>query len=367
MPKRDYYEILGIKKNATEAEIKSAYRKIAMLHHPDKNPNNKEAENKFKEAAEAYNVLSDKNKKSNYDRNGHRGHSPYPDFNVDDFDFSNMFGGFSGNRNKRHSQRTTRGSNLSITMTLTLEEMLVGIKKKVKIKRQGACGSCGGDGSKGGNSRTNCETCGGTGQVSKIQNTVMGQMQVFHACPMCNGSGSAVLEPCSTCSGVGTTEVDSEIIIEVPPGVEGGMRMSIGGKGNDATGKGHKIPGDLIVNIKEENHKYFKREPIIGNGQPRLNLLHRKEISFVDAVLGAKIQVPTLESDVQITIEPGIVSGKLLRLKGKGMNGHTTPGHRGDILVEIHVFVPSKVTDEEKELLEKMREFPQLIGKIKEK
>ena len=354
MPKRDYYEVLEITKDATEADIKKAYRKQALKYHPDKNPDNKESEASFKESAEAYEVLSDQNKKQHYDQFGHAGIGRNGfsgggggGMNMDDI-FSNFgdifgstFGGFNGFNNSRR-QRINRGSNLRVKVNLTLEDIFNGVEKKIKLNKYITCKKCKGSGAKDG-SYSSCPTCHGTGQVTRITNTIIGQMQTASPCPHCGGEGQIITHKCSECAGNGIIESEETISMKIPAGVVQGMQISISGKGNAGARNG--IPGDLIILIEETPHP-----DLIRDGS---NLLNDLYISFPEASLGCSVEIPTINGKVRIKINPGTQPGKVLRLKGKGLPDVNVHG-RGDILVNINVWTPKKLSEEEKIILEKL-------------
>jgi molecular chaperone DnaJ len=361
MSKRDYYEVLEVSKNATAEEIKKSYRQKALKFHPDKNPGDKEAEEKFKEAAEAYEVLSNPDKKARYDRYGHAGlgngggggYGGYGGgMSMDDIfsQFGDIFGsafgggGFGGfNQGQRSTRRVNRGSNLRIKVKLTLEEILKGVEKKIKVNKYVSCSDCKGNGSKNGSSFHSCNTCNGSGRVTRVTNTFLGQMQTTSSCPSCGGEGQIITEKCNTCFGNGIVKDEEVISINIPAGVGEGMQMSMSGKGNAAARGG--IPGDLIILIEE-----IKHESLIRDG---MNLLYDHYVSFPDAALGTTIEVPTLEGKARIKIEPGTQPSKILRLKGKGLPSVNAYG-RGDLLVNINVWTPQSLNKEEKQLLEKL-------------
>ena len=358
MAKRDYYEVLGVSQNATPEEIKKAYRKTAIKYHPDKNPDNPEAEDKFKEAAEAYEVLSDGQKRERYDRFGHQGVGGSGGFggggmNMDDIfsqfgdifgsgsPFESFFGGGSGGR----SSRQRRGSNLRIKLKLTLDEVSHGVEKKIKVKRYISCDICGGNGAKNGTALQACSTCNGSGQVRKVVNTMLGQMVSTNTCPTCSGEGKIVSQRCEKCHGEGRLMEEEVIPVQIPEGVGEGMQLSMSGKGNVPKRGG--VPGDLLIVIEEVEDEDLKRD---GS-----NIIYDLHLSFTDAVLGTSIEVPTVDGKVKIKIEPGTQSGKILRLRGKGIKDINGYG-KGDQLIHINVWTPQKVSDEEKQILENWRE-----------
>lgn len=360
MAKRDFYEILGIAKNATADEIKKAYRKKALLHHPDKNPGDKSAEEKFKEAAEAYDVLSDPNKKARYDQYGHAGMSNSGGgggyggggfsgggMNMDDiFDqFGDIFGfGGGGSRGGSRKRHVNRGSNIRIKVKLTLEEVAEGATKKVKINKYVGCDSCHGSGAKNSTSVKTCTTCNGSGQVAQIQNTILGRMQTVTACPSCGGEGSVIADKCNKCFGDGVVRGEEVVEIKIPAGVEHDMQLSMSGKGNAGPRKG--LPGDLLIVIEEEEHDHFKRD-----GQ---NIIYDLALNFADAALGTQVEIPTLGAKAKIKIDAGTQSGKVLRLKGKGLPSINAYG-RGDQLIIVNIYTPSKLSSDEKKILEQLK------------
>ncbi|HPG12027.1 MAG TPA: molecular chaperone DnaJ [Chitinophagaceae bacterium] len=364
MSKRDYYEILGVAKSATADEIKKAYRKVAMQYHPDRNPGDKTAEEKFKEAAEAYEVLSDTDKKAQYDRYGHAGlsgngrggfsggmnmediFSQFGDIFGDDL-FGSFFGG--GQRSSRGGQRNrgVRGSNLRVKLKLNYEEIAKGVTKNIKVKKYIPCSTCGGSGAKDKGSVQTCSTCGGSGQVRKVQNTFLGQMQTVTTCPACNGEGTTITAKCPACKGEGRVYGEETVSIEIPAGVQEGMQLSISGKGN--AGERGGMPGDLIVLIEEEAHPELHREG--------LNVAFELYLSFTDAVFGTQVEVPTIDGRAKIKIPPGTQSGKIFRLKGKGFPAVNSYS-KGDQLIHINIWTPQNVSSEEKTLLEKLKTSP---------
>ncbi len=362
--KRDYYEVLGVDKSAGADEIKKAYRKAALQFHPDKNPGDKEAEDKFKEAAEAYDVLSNPDKKARYDQFGHAGMNGAGSsgaggfggfsgggFTMEDIfsQFGDIFGGhfggsaFGGFGGGGGRARVNRGSDLRIKVKLTLKEVVNGTTKKLKINKQVACDQCGGNGAKDKDSYTTCPTCNGSGYVSQVVNTFFGRTQTTQPCPQCHGEGKIITNPCTKCHGEGTVRGEEVIEVKIPPGVGDGMQMSISGKGNAARHGG--VSGDLLVLIEEVPDKELVRD---GN-----DLIYNLNITIPQAVLGASIEIPTVDAKAKIKIEPGTQSGKVLRLRGKGIPDVNGYG-RGDILAVVNVSIPAKVNAEEKSLLEKL-------------
>jgi molecular chaperone DnaJ len=356
MAKRDYYEVLGVTKSASPEEIKKSYRKIAIKFHPDKNPGDPTAEENFKEAAEAYEVLSSPEKKARYDQFGHQGvNGGHGHMNMEDIfsQFGDIFGGGSGSPFEsffgggQGGRRMRQGSNLRIKLKLTLEEVANGVEKKIKVKRYVACQTCSGNGSKNGNSLQNCTTCQGSGQVRKVVNTMLGQMVSASTCPSCQGEGKTVSQKCDVCHGEGRELKEEVISINVPAGVAEGMQLSMSGKGNVPQRGG--VAGDLLIQIEEEPHPLLKRD---GN-----NVVFDQYISFIDAVLGATVEVPTIEGKVKIKIDPGTQAGKILRLRGKGIKEINGYG-KGDQLIHINVWTPKAVSSEERGLLERLRDSP---------
>jgi molecular chaperone DnaJ len=362
--KRDYYEILGVSKTATVDEIKKSYRKVAMQYHPDRNPGDKTAEEKFKEAAEAYEVLSDADKRAKYDRYGHQAFTPGmggfhgSNVNMEDI-FSqfgdifgdDIFGSFFGGGGRRSSgggrSRGTRGSNLRVKLKLTFEEAAKGVTKTIKVKKYVPCNTCGGNGAKDKGSIQTCNTCGGSGQVRRVTNTFLGQMQTVTTCPTCNGEGTTITAKCGACKGEGRVYGEEQVTVDIPAGVQEGMQLSLSGKGN--AGERGGAPGDLIVLIEEEAHKELQRDG--------LNVAFELHISFTDAVFGTQVEVPTIDGRAKIKIPPGTQSGKIFRLKGKGfpdVNGYS----KGDQLIHVNVWTPQNVTSEEKEMLERLGKSP---------
>jgi len=363
MSKRDYYDILGVARGADEKEIKSAYRKLAVKYHPDKNPGDHEAEEKFKEAAEAYDVLSNPQKKQRYDQFGHAGSSASGGgygggMNMDDIfsQFGDIFGGGGhpfesffggGGGGSRGGRRVAKGTNLRIKVKLTLEEIAKGVEKKVKVNKQVNCHTCDGSGAKDKSSFHTCNTCGGSGSVRRVTNTILGQMQTTSTCPTCNGEGVEITAKCTTCRGEGLERGEETIAINIPAGVSEGMQLSMSGKGNAAPRGG--VAGDLIILIEEIPHEALKRDG--------LNIIYDLYINFVDATLGTSVEVPTIDGKAKIKIEPGTQAGKILRLKGKGIP-EVNSYHKGDQLIYVNIWTPKAVSSDEKEILQKLKESP---------
>lgn len=360
MEKRDYYEVLGVSKNADATEIKKAYRKLALKYHPDKNPGDKEAEEKFKEAAEAYDVLSNDDKRRRYDQFGHAGMGGAGQggfgggMSMDDIfsqfgDIFGSFGGFSGfggfGGGGRSARRVNRGTNLRVKVKLNLAEIATGVEKKIKVKKYVACQHCNGTGAKDGKSYSTCSTCKGSGQVTRVQNTILGAMQTTSTCPTCEGEGKIINEKCTFCNGEGVLMSEEVITINIPAGVGEGMQLSLSGKGNAARRGG--VNGDLIVLIEEEEHPELVRD---GN-----DLLYNVFIGYPEAVLGETVEIPTIEGKVKVKIEAGTQPGKILRLRGKGLPDVNGYG-KGDLLVKVNVWIPKNLSKDEKKLVEKMKE-----------
>ena len=358
MSKRDYYEVLEVSKSASADEIKKAYRKKAIQFHPDKNPGNKEAEENFKEAAEAYEVLSDPQKKQRYDQFGHAGMGGAAsggfggggNMSMEDIFahfgdiFGGHFGGFGGfGGSQRSSQRVRRGSDLRVRVKLNLKEIAGGAEKKIKVNKLVSCQYCNGSGAATGSETTTCTTCHGSGRVTRVQQTILGQMQTASECPTCDGEGKIIKEKCSHCRGEGVLKQEEVITINIPAGVMEGMQLSVGGKGNAARRGG--VNGDLLVVVEEEDHGELIRDDN--------DLIYNLLLSVPVATLGGSVEVPTVEGKVKVNIPAGTQPGKVLRLRGKGLPSVNSYG-KGDLLVNIGVYIPQSVTKEEKQALEKL-------------
>ena len=358
MSKKDYYDVLGVSRSAEHVEIKSAYRKLAIKYHPDKNPDDPSSEDKFKEAAEAYEVLSNPEKRQRYDQFGHNGASNGGfgggGMNMEDIfsQFGDVFGGgggspfdsFFGGGQSRGGRRVARGSNLRIKVKLTLEEIANGVEKKIKVNKQVVCDSCEGSGAKDKSSVNTCKTCQGQGSVRRVTSTFLGQMQTTSTCPTCNGEGVEITAKCVKCSGNGLVKGEETISINIPAGVSEGIQLSMSGKGNAAPRGG--IAGDLIILIEEIQHEVLKRDGI--------NIIYDLHLSFIDATLGISVEVPTIDGKAKIKIDPGTQAGKILRLKGKGIP-EVNSYHKGDQLVYVNIWTPKAVSKEEREKLEELR------------
>lgn len=374
MSKRDYYEILEVSKSASQEEIKKAYRKQAVKNHPDKNPGDPEAESRFKEAAEAYEILGNPDKRSRYDRYGHAGVSgasgagggfgggmSMEDIfeNFGDIFGSSFGGGFSGfsgfggfGGSRQRGRRVNKGSNLRVKVSLSLQDIAHGVNKKIKVNKYITCDACGGNGAKDSSSYSTCSTCNGTGQVTKVASTFLGQMQTTATCHVCGGDGKIITNKCTKCYGEGIVK-DSEIIsLDIPAGVAEGMQLSVSGKGNAARRGG--INGDLIVLIHEEKHPDLLRD---GN-----DLIYGLYLNFAEATLGATVEIPTVDGKVKIKIDQGTQPGKILRLRGKGLpevNGYG----KGDLLVNINVWIPKKLSKEEQKIVEQLKKSENFVPK----
>lgn len=374
MEKRDYYEILGVDKNASTEQIKANYRKMAVKYHPDKNPGDLEAENKFKEAAEAYEVLSDANKKARYDRYGHQGLKGGQDYhtyqNMEDIFssfgdifgggsiFDSFFGGSNSGRGRRYSGEP--GADIKIKLPLTLEEISEGVAKTLKVRRLVTCETCHGAGAKTGGKRK-CSTCNGHGEVRQVSRSVFGQFVNVSVCPTCSGSGEEITDRCDNCRGEGRIFGEDKIKIDIPAGVEEGNYIPLRNKGH--VGKNGGPSGDLMVIIEEKKHEYFIRD--------RNNIIYNLDISFPQAALGDSIEVPTIDGSENIKVDSGIQNGSRIKIKDKGIPYLNSSG-RGDQYVILHVVVPTKLTSKEKDLIEslsKMENFSaeKINNKEKEK
>ena len=365
MEKRDYYEVLGVEKNASADEIKKAYRKKAIQYHPDRNPGDKEAEEKFKEAAEAYDVLSNPEKRARYDQFGHAGVSgaagnggPFGGFgggmSMDDifsmfgdiFGGHGGFGGFSGfGGGGGAQQRRHRGSDLRVKVKLTLKEISTGVEKKFKLKKYVPCPHCHGSGAEGNGGVETCPTCKGTGSVIRNQQTILGTMQTRTTCPTCGGEGHIIKNKCKECGGEGIVYGEEIVTVKIPKGVAEGMQLSMSGKGN--AGKHNGMPGDLLILVEEEPDKELIRD--------ENDLIYNLLLSFPTAALGGTVEIPTIDGKVKVKIEPGTQPGKVLRLRNKGLpsvNGYGT----GDLLVNVSIYVPETLGKDEKKALEEMEQ-----------
>lgn len=367
--KRDYYEVLGVEKTASADEIKKAYRKKAIQYHPDKNPGDKDAEDKFKEAAEAYEVLSNPDKRARYDQFGHAGvggaaGGGYGGFggqgmSMDDifsmfgdiFGGHGGFGGFGGfgGGGSQPRQRKFRGADLRVKAKLTLKEIAEGTEKKFKVKKYVTCNHCHGSGAEGNSGTETCPTCHGTGSVTRTQQSIFGMMQTQSVCPQCNGEGKIIKNKCKECNGEGVVYGDEVVTVKIPAGVAEGMQVTINGKGN--AGKHNGVSGDLLVIIEEEKHPELIRD--------ESDLIYNLLLSVPQAALGATVEIPTIDGKAKIKIEPGTQPGKVLRLRGKGLPNINSYGYStgtGDLLVNVSVYIPETLTKEERQALEKWHE-----------
>jgi molecular chaperone DnaJ len=365
MVKRDYYEVLGVNRNATKDEIKKAYRKLAMQFHPDRNPANKESEEKFKEAAEAYEILSHDDKRNNYDRFGHEGvrgngfgSNGFSSVNDIFSHFSDIFGGssifdefFGGSQRGRSRRRGsgTPGSDMRVTLKLTLEEIATGTSKKIKIKKQVKCNECNGTGAQAGTSLKTCPVCNGAGEIKTVSRSVFGQFVNITACHNCNGEGQVIGSPCRKCSGDGRVQDDATINIEVPAGVQDGNYMTLRGEGN--TGKRGGQSGDVIVVFQELPHENFIRE--------NDDIIYNLFVTFPQAALGAEVEVPTLTGKAMLKIDPGTQPGKMLKMKAKGIR-HLNYSGSGDQIVRVNVAIPQKLSSKEKDIIKQLSEMPNI-------
>ena len=362
--KRDYYEVLGVGRNATDEEIKKAYRKKAIQYHPDKNPGDKAAEEKFKEAAEAYDVLSNKEKRARYDQFGHAGLEGQagPDFsggfgNLNDIlkdlfggsfgGFSGFggFGGFGGGNAQSQGQRVYKGRDIRVRVKLTLEEIARGAEKEIQLERNVPCPDCGGKGAKNSSDIKTCPSCNGTGQIRRVVNSFFGQTVSYSTCQQCGGEGKIISNPCRTCSGTGLVRKKETVRVKIPAGVEDGMQLTMQGQGHSAKNNG--VNGDLLIVINEVEHPDFKRD---GN-----NLMYTKFISVPEAILGGSVEIPCLDGSYKVKVEPGTQSGTILRLKGKGLPSLNSYG-TGDMYVKFVVWIPKRLSRNEKELIENLKD-----------
>ncbi len=357
MAKRDYYEVLGVSKNAAADEIKKAYRQKAIQFHPDRNPGDKDAEEKFKEAAEAYDVLSNEEKRQRYDRFGHAGvgssaasggfggggmsmediFSQFGDL------FGGHFGGFGGFGSSSRSRTVQRGSDLRVRVKLTLKEIATGVEKKIKVKKYVPCSHCHGNGAADSQAISSCSTCHGSGFVTRVANTILGQMQTQSTCPTCGGTGETITRKCAHCNGEGVTRAEEVITLNIPAGVGEGMQLSMSGKGNAARRGG--MNGDLLVVIEEERHPELIRD--------ENDLVYNLLLTVPQAALGDSVEVPTVDGRVKVKIEPGTQPGKVLRLRNKGLPSVNSYG-TGDLLINISVYIPEKLTETEKSKIKEL-------------
>ena len=361
--KRDYYEVLGVGKDASADEIKKAYRKLAVKYHPDKNPGDKEAEEKFKEAAEAYSILSDPDKKARYDQFGHAGvEGAGPDFsggfgNLNDIlneifgsafggGFGGGFGGFGGfGGGQRQQQRVYRGRDIRVRVKLTLEEIAKGVEKEITIEKSVPCTDCNGKGARNSSDIRTCPACNGTGQVQRVVNSFLGQTISYSTCQQCGGEGKIISNPCKSCGGTGLVRKRETIKVRIPAGVEAGMQLTLQGQGHAAKNNG--INGDLLVVIEEVEHKDLKRE---GN-----NLFYTKIISLPEAILGGEVEIPGIDGTYKIKVDPGTQSGTVVKLKGRGLPTVNGYGGTGDLYVKIAVWIPRKLDKDDKAVIESLR------------
>ncbi len=361
---RDYYEILSVTRTATQEEIKKSYRKVALQHHPDRNPDNPDAEHKFKEAAEAYEVLGNEEKRAKYDRFGHAGVKGGGAQNMDDIfsNFGDIFGGaggggsfdpfeafFGGQRGGGgRARQGRRGSNLRIKVKLNLKEIVYGAKKTIKLNKHVTCDVCDGSGAKDKSSVSTCSTCHGAGQVRRVTQTILGQMQTTSTCPTCHGDGSTITAKCTKCKGEGKIFGEDSVTLDIPAGVGEGIQLSMTGRGNAGDRGG--APGDLIVVVEEEQHEELVRE--------ENDIIFNLNISFVDAALGLQTEVPTVDAKAKIKVPAGTQSGKVFRLKGKGIPNINNSYEVGDQQVRVNVWIPKNLSDDERATLEKLRDSP---------
>lgn len=369
--KRDYYEVLGVDRNASEEDIKVAYRKLAIKYHPDRNPGNKEAEEKFKEAAEAYEVLHDPDKRRQYDQFGFNGPQGFGGFSsgmdMDDIFsmFGSIFGGHSGfgggfsdfggfGGNQRGGQRVYRGSDLRLKVKLSLQDIASGVTKKFKVREDVTCTSCHGTGSEGGAAAETCPTCHGSGVVTRTVRSVFGMMQTQSECPTCHGEGTVIKNKCKACGGTGVVKGEKVVEINIPAGVEEGMVLNVHGKGN--AGPRNGVPGDIQVMIEEEKNDTFVRD--------KQDVIYNLLLDFPTAALGGEAEIPTIDGKkIQLKVEPGTQPGKSVRLRGKGLPAVKGYGSgTGDLIVNMSVFVPKTLNKKEKKAIEELRESENFKG-----
>lgn len=370
MAKKDYYEVLDVPRTASSDEIKAAYRKLALKYHPDRNPDHPEADDLFKEATQAYEVLSDQDKRARYDQYGHegiRGGMDYTNFGgIDDIfsQFGDIFGGsifgdfFGGGGSRRSHKRSTgeRGSDLKIRLPLTLEEIAEGVDKTLKIKHAIGCESCNGSGAKSGSGYATCTTCNGQGEIRQVSRSVFGQFVNISACPHCNGTGKILKEKCDDCGGEGRVQAEDTIKVSIPAGVEEGNYLPLRGRGN--AGRRGGPSGDLIVVIEEKEHELFAR-----NGD---NILYNLSVSFPEAALGVEKVIPVLGGEDNIKIDAGTQPGSTIVLKNKGIT-HLNSHGRGDMIVIVNVYVPTKLSSKEKSLIKDLAEMENIAPTNKNK
>ncbi len=361
---RDYYEILSVTRTSTQEEIKKSYRKVALKHHPDRNPDNPDAEHKFKEAAEAYEILGNEEKRAKYDRFGHAGVKGGGAQNMDDIfsNFGDIFGGggggggfdpfeafFGGQRGGGgRARQGQRGTNLRIKVKLDLKEIVYGAKKTIKLNKHVTCDVCDGSGAKDKSSISTCQTCHGAGQVRRVTQTILGQMQTTATCPTCHGNGSTITAKCTKCKGDGKVYGEDSVTLDIPAGVGEGIQLSMTGRGN--AGERGGAPGDLIVVIEEQQHEELFRE--------ENDIVYNLNISFIDAAIGMQTEVPTVDAKAKIKVPAGTQSGKTFRLKGKGIPNINNSYEVGDQQVRVNVWIPKNLSDEEKATLEGLRDSP---------
>ena len=357
MAKRDYYEVLGVSKNASDDEIKKAYKKMAIKYHPDRNPGDKEAEARFKEAAEAYDVLRDPQKRARYDQFGHEGLNGAGGFgggqgmNMDDIFsmFGDIFGGhggFGGFGGRQSARQQNRGGDLRLKVRMSLQEVATGVTKKFKVRKKVVCNHCHGSGAEGSGATESCPTCHGSGYVLKTQQSIFGMMQSQHICPTCSGEGTIIKNKCKVCGGEGVVDGEEVIEVKIPAGVGDGMVVNVPGKGHAARRNG--VPGDIQVFIEEEQSTELLREDN--------NLIYNLLLDIPTAILGGTAEVPTVDGRARIKIEPGTQPGKVVRLRGKGLPAVQGYGYgNGDLIVNISVYVPETLSKDERKAIESMK------------